>query len=152
MFLNKQDLGSAIYGYQIDQITQDNDDLVENAIAAAISEVQSYLTGNNQREWIDGRVVYDTEAIFNKVGNERNALILAHTKTIAKWWLVELCNADVIYEHAENRYKSSIDWLNKLAKGDVTLNTLPVLNQSTTEEDEQKEPFRSGSRKKFNHE
>lgn len=152
MFLNKQDLGSSIYGYQIDQITQQNDDLVLNAIAAAIDEVKSYLTGNNQREWIDGRVVYDTEEIFKQTGAERNPLILAHTKTIAKWWLIELCNADVIYEHAKERYELSIDWLNKLANGEVTLSTLPVLSESTTDDENQKEPFRVGSRRKFNHE
>ncbi|NJB83628.1 phage protein Gp36 family protein [Wenyingzhuangia aestuarii] len=152
MFLNKEDLGSVIYNYQIDQITEGNDDLVLNAIAAAIDQVKSYLTGNNQREWIDGRIVYDVEAIFNSVGAARNPLILAHTKTITKWWIVELCNADVIQEQAEDRYDKSVAWLNQLAKGEVTLSTLPVLEQPNTEDEEQTEPFRSGSRKKFNHE
>ena len=151
MFLNKQDLGSVIYGYQIEQITESNDDLVENAIGAAISEVKSYLTGNNQREWIDGRLIYDVEAIFNKTGANRDPLILAHTKTIAKWWLVELCNADVIYEHSKERYDRSVGWLKKLAKGEVTLTTLPVLD-STEDNTEEKQPFSFGSRAKFTHE
>lgn len=152
MFLEKEDLGSVIYNYQIDQITEGNDDLVLNAIAAAIDQVKSYLTGNNQREWIDGRIVYDVEAIFNSTGNNRNALILAHTKTIAKWWIIELCNADIIQEQAQERYNTSVSWLTDLAKGDVTLSTLPVLDQSVNEDEEQTEPFRSGSRLKFNHE
>ena len=139
---------SAMYGYQMEQITEGNDDIIDVAMAAAEEEVRSYLSGNNRREWLDGRLQYDVEAILTAQAESRNALILKHAVTIAKWWIVELCNADIIYEQAKERYDRAIAWLNKLAKGDVTLSTLPTLSQEVTE----REPFSFGSREKFNHE
>lgn len=148
MFLTKDDMPSAMYGYQMEQITEGNDDIIDVAMAAAEEEVRSYLSGNNRREWLDGRLQYDVDGILTAQGESRNALILKHAVTIAKWWIVELCNADIIYEQAKERYDRAIAWLNKLAKGDVTLSTLPTLSQEVTE----REPFSFGSREKFNHE
>nr|WP_305069648.1 hypothetical protein [Flavobacterium covae] len=49
MFLTKEELGSVMYGYQITQITQGDDAVILQAIAAAIVEVKSYLTANNKK-------------------------------------------------------------------------------------------------------
>ena len=140
MFLTKEDLGSAIYGYQVDQITESNDDLVFQAIGAAIEEVGGYLAGNS---------LYDVAAIFAATGTARNALILTHTATVAKWYLVELCNADIIYEQAKERYDRATAWLTKLAKGTVTVGSLPVVPIATGETET--DTFGYGSRVKFNH-
>jgi phage gp36-like protein len=141
MFLEKDDLGSAIYGYQVDLITEGNDDLVFQAIGAAIQEVGGYLSGAS---------LYDVPAIFATAGTARNPLILTHTITVAKWYLVELCNADVIYEHAKERYDRAVSWLIKLSKGTVTLGELPVI--PIDEQDSDLDTFGFGSRTKFNHE
>ncbi len=140
MFLEKEDLGSAIYGYQVEEITEGNDDLVLQAIGAAIDEVGGYLSGNS---------LYDVAAIFATTGTDRNALLLTHTATVAKWYLVELCNADIIYEQAKERYDRATSWLNKLAKGTVTISSLPILSIET--EEKETDTFGYGSRVKFNH-
>ena len=138
-FLDKTDLASAIYGYQVDQITEGNDEIVYQAIEAAIQEVKSFLS----------ETLYDTVAIFSATGTNRNALLLAHTKTIAKWYIVELCNADIIQEQAKDRYDRAISWLTKLSKGTVALNELPTISITTTESET--DTFGFGSRIKFNH-
>ncbi len=138
-FLDKTDLASAIYGYQVDQITEGNDEIVYQAIEAAIQEVKSFLS----------ETLYDTVAIFSATGTDRNALLLAHTKTIAKWYIVELCNADIIQEQAKDRYDRAISWLTKLSKGTVALNELPTISITTTESET--DTFGFGSRTKFNH-
>lgn len=138
-FLDKTDLASAIYGYQVDQITEGNDEIVYQAIEAAIQEVKSFLS----------ETLYDTVAIFSATGTNRNALLLAHTKTIAKWYIVELCNADIIQEQAKDRYDRAISWLTKLSKGTVALNELPTISITTTESET--DTFGFGSRTKFNH-
>jgi len=140
MFLTKEDLGSAIYGYQVDQITEGNDDLVLQAIGAAIEEVGGYLKGAS---------LYDVTAIFAATTTNRNALILTHTITIAKWYLVELCNADIIYEQAKDRYDRAVSWLIKLSKGTVVVSSLPVVPIATGETET--DTFGFGSRLKFNH-
>ena len=124
MFLEKSDLGSAIYGYQVDQITEGDDALVLQAIGAAIEEVGGYLSGAS---------LYDVPAIFAATGADRNALIVTHTVTVAKWYLVELCNADVIYEQAKERYDRAVSYLTKLSKGVVTIASLPITPIATGE-------------------
>ena len=151
MFLQKTDLPSTMYNYQLEQITEGNDDIIDVAMAAAEEEVRSYLSGNNKKEWLDGRLQYDVEAILTASGTDRNALILKHAITIAKWWIVELCNADVIYEQTKERYDRAINWLKQLANGEVNLSTLPTLDPDS-EDAIEREPFIYGSRKKFNHE
>ena len=140
MFVSKEDLGSAIYGYQVEQITEGDDDLVLQAINAAIEEVGGYLAGNS---------LYDVAAIFATTGTNRNALILTHTVTIAKWYIVELCNADIIYEQAKERYDRAVSWLTKLSKGTVTLGGLPTIPIATGETET--DTFGYGSRVKFIH-
>lgn len=150
MFLQKSDLGSVIYSYQIDQITEGNNDLVVQAITASVEEAKSYLTPNiNNKKNFDGRLLYDVENIFNKEGNDRNSLILQHCATLAKFHLSTLCNADFIYEQAKERYDRAIDWFTKIAKGTINLTGLPQL--TITDETLETQPFSSGSRPKFNH-
>lgn len=137
-----------MYGYQMDQITEGDDTIIMNAMAAAEEEIRSYLTGNNRIDWQDGRLQYDVDAILTATGTDRNPLILKHAIVIAKWWVVDLCNADIIYEQAKERYDRSAKWLNQLAKGEVNMNSLPLLDMEQSE----RQPFSFGSRKKFNHE
>lgn len=150
MFLDITDLGQVIYGYQIEQITEGDDTLVLQAIHAAIEEAQSYLTPNkNNIDTFDGRMLYDVDAIFNSTGLDRNALILQHTATIAKWHLIQLCNADIIYQQAKERYDRAVSWFMNIAKGIINMANLPQLTIDPTTEE--KYPFYSGSRTKFNH-
>lgn len=151
MFLEISDLGSAIYDYQLNQITEGDDTIIETGCATAIEEVRSYITANNQHGWKDGRFLYDVDAVFNAVGTERNALILAHTKTCAVWHIIQLCNADVMYQHVKERYDRSIAWLRDLASGKVTLSTLPQLTPDDSNVAGSSNT-RFGSRTKFNYE
>ena len=149
MFLEKKDFGNVIYAYQIDQITEGDDNIVAQALSAAVEEAKSYLTANvNSLKTFDGRIVYDIEAIFGATELDRNSLILQHCLTLAKFHVAVLCNADFIYEQAKERYDRAIDWFTKLAKGTVVLTSLPRIDIETTED---RNPFSSGSRAKFNH-
>lgn len=151
MFLQKADLKNNIYSYQVEQITEGDDTIVQQGLAAAEEECRSYLESNiYQKENQDGRLIYDVESIFGTSGTDRNPLILQHCITIAKYHIIQLSNVDILYEQAKERYDRAIDWLTKLAKGQITLKSLPTIEIS--EEDENLKPFSFGSRKKFNHE
>ncbi len=149
MFVTEDDLGAVIYNYQTEQITGGDSSLIEQALMAAEDEVKGYLTENNKREHLDGRLRYDVDTIFAATDTDRNALLLRHTITIAKWYLVEICNADVIYEIAKERYDRATEYLKKLAKGEVNLASLAQLPE---DDETSRQPFSFGSRAKFNHE
>ncbi|MGQ3586920.1 phage protein Gp36 family protein [Ornithobacterium rhinotracheale] len=159
MFLQKEDLKNNIYGYQVDQITEGDDSIVLQAMAAAEQELKSYLQGNNKREYLDGRLRYDIDKIFAAQGEERNAMLLNCAINIAKWNIIDLCNVDILYERAKERYDRAIDWLKALAKGEVNLPDLPVLSWDDSGSTDPNDPnsknekivFVYGSRPKFQH-
>ena len=153
MFLEIKDLENSIYDYQVEQITEGNEQIVLEALAAAEEEVRSYISLNNRREKYDGRLIYDVDKILSATGTNRNPMIKNTMISIAKWYIVDLCNADIIYETAKERYDRAITWLNKLSKGEITLSTLPIIENNPTEtDDDSTAPFAYGSREKFNHE
>lgn len=153
MYLQIDDLKNNIYGYQVEQITEGDDSIVLQAMAAAEQELKSYLQGNNKREYLDGRLRYDIDKIFSAQGDERNAMLLNCAINIAKWNIIDLCSADILHQRAKERYDRSIDWLKALAKGEVNLPELPVLSDDENQNPDgtEKIVFVYGSRPKFNH-
>jgi phage gp36-like protein len=149
MFATIEDLGAKIYDYQVVQITEGDNNIVDQALLTAEMEVKGYLSQNNKREHLDGRMHYDVAAIFSATGSNRHALLLTLTLTIAKWYIVELCNADIIYETAKERYDRATELLKKVAAGDINLSDLPTVEQT---DETQAQTLRYGSRVKFNHE
>jgi|SRR6185437_1466523 len=147
-FLVKDDLKTVIREYQLDAITDSDDTIVEDAIAAGIEEAASLLTPNDMNKWKDGRPVYDVNAIFTAEDADRSQLILAHTKAITMWHLVYLCNTGLTYAEAEGRYDRSVQALKDLAAG--TTNSLTLPRVAPPEPDDEL-PWQSGSNKKFNH-
>lgn len=150
-FIEIAEMKSAIYTYQLSQITEGDDTIVLTGIETAIEEVRSYLTANNQHRFHDGRLLYDTDSIFNASDSDRNPLLLAVCKTIAEWWITQLCNADIIYQQLKERYDRATSWLKQLADGTVNLSSLPQLDPET-ENTPAAATFSYGSRTKFNHE
>lgn len=159
MFFKIEELKSAIYAYQMHEITEGDDSIVEMGIEEAEEEMKSYLNPSNQKQWQDGRPRYDVEAIFSATGRNRNPLILGMCKDIACFCICRLANVDIIHEQLQARYDRAVDWLEKVSgtgkhKGAPTLTpnlpTLPPISATGSDSDVQ--PFRYGSRQKFNHE
>lgn len=149
MFIDIEELKSVAYSYQVQEITEADDDIVYMAIAAATDEAKSYLRPNNKKTWQDGRPLYDCDTIFAATGTNRHALLLEITKNLALWYIIRLCNVDMLFDNVKDRYDRAITWLKQVNKGEITLD-LPLLD--TESETPEKQPFRFGSRTKFNHE
>lgn len=125
-----------MYAHIVREITDGDEQIVWQAIEAAIEEVRSYL-----------RTRYDTDKIFSAEGSDRNALILENTKVVAVWNLIRLSNVETIYEIWKERYDRVIDYLDGVAKGTRTP-SLPLL---TDDRGEVKIKIRCGSNPKFTH-
>ena len=135
--VTKEELKSAIYTYQIVEITGADDDIVNVAIDAAVSEMKAYL-----------RIRYDVEKIFGATGSERNALVMELCKNIALWYIVRLCNVDMIYKNVQDRYDRAIDWLRRTAKGEIAPDLPLVIREDTGQAQTR---YRFSSQPKFNH-
>lgn len=106
MFITKEELQTAIYEYQVTDITgPDIDDIaVRHAVAAAVSEASSYLNAK-----------YDIRAIFSAEGDDRHPLLVEHIKSIAVWYIIKRANTDMIFDRAKEYYKAAIEWLKLVA-------------------------------------
>lgn len=118
MFTTKQELASHMHIDTIDVITDGDDTIVQGAIDGAVSEAKGYLQN------------YDTAAIFNQSGDNRNALLLTFVKDIAVWHLVVLSNYNADIELREKRYDRAVSWLKGVQKGDITPD-LPAAGEGT---------------------
>jgi hypothetical protein len=146
-YITPEELKTHVYAYQRNAITEGDDTISEMAIAKAVEECKAYLNPNNKVEYRDGRLQYDTQAIFSATGNERNSLIVSLVKDLAMYELVALANVDKVYSTIQDRYDRATDYLTKVAKGYITP-SLP----SITINNEVHKAFRVASRPKFNHE
>jgi len=155
MFITVEEMKAVLYSYQMEEIAENDNTIIEDGILAGISEVKSYLTASNQKQWSDGRPQYDVNAIFGATGAERDPFVLRMCKTVAAWNICELSNVDIIYDHVKERYDNVIKTLEKIAgigeyQNSPTLTPdLPTISDT---EGTNKKPFRYGSRTKFNHE
>lgn len=139
MFITKEELQTAIYEYQLADITgmDVNDIAVRHAVAAAVSEASSYLNAK-----------YDIRAIFSAEGDARHPLLVEHVKSIAVWYIIKRANTDIIFDRAKEYYKAAIDWLKLVAGVGTDDETIaPDLPLRRTEG--VATPFRFGSHPKF---
>lgn len=113
MFIEKEDLYTAICEYQLQSITT-SAVTIRMAILAAIDEAKSYLNAK-----------YDCEAIFSAKGDDRHATLLEHCKNIAVWNLCRRANTDLIFEQAKTHIRQVFLDLHDPLRGEI----LPVLLQ-----------------------
>ncbi len=168
MFLEIEEMKSVLYEYQMNEIVENDEEIILDGIVSGVEEVRGYFeASNNRRETLNltaqqyaNYKIYDVDAIFNAEGVERNAFIVRLCKRVAVWNVCELSNVDVIYQHVKERYEQTILTLEKIAgMGDyagsqMVISSLPSPELTPEEEAEREnaQPFRSGSRPKFNHE
>lgn len=103
MFIEKEDLYTAISEYQLQSITTSTV-TVRMAILAAIDEARSYLNAK-----------YDCAVIFSATGDDRHATLLEYCKNIAVWNLCRQANTDLIFRQVSEYRMAAIDWLEKVA-------------------------------------
>jgi phage gp36-like protein len=106
MFIDPAELNTVLYAYQVNQITDSNQDIVLQAIAAAVKEAKSYLTA-----------YFDVDAIFAQTGTDRDPLLMEQVKAIAAYRILQLSNVDYLFSQAKDRYDRVIDWLKQVSKG-----------------------------------
>ena len=119
MFIDKEDYKVVIGEAALKVISQADPQNVSNAEVEAIEEVSSYL-----------RPVYDTKAIFEAEGEERNRLIVMYTADIVLYHLVSSQPQRMGVEIRKERYDRAIKWLEGVQAGKI----VPDLPTATFDE------------------
>lgn len=136
MYIEINEMTTVINRYQIYQMVDQDESIIQSCINAAIKRVSGYLGTN-----------YDVEKIFTAVGDDRDPDILEITKRVALWNLCQRQNIDIIYDRVREVYDRDIKYLEGLAQGKIysSLPKIQIDGKPATS-------IRCGSRTKFNYE
>lgn len=120
-FLTIDELKTHLYEETVNEITRNDDTVVETAIETAIDECKGYLSK------------YDTVSCMDNVAPiDRNRKLLSVCKEIASWHLINLCNVNIQYDTRRAMYEDAISWLESVQKGLVVPVNMPVANIPNT--------------------
>ena len=133
-FINVDELKIRKFQSIIDDISTEDNNILNELELMAIDEITSYLHNR-----------YDTEMIFSRIGINRNNLIKRITIDFIICYLFERVNSNEIPEYVSLRCEKNIEWLKDVAKGIISPDLPmrdPILENNTY--------FKYGSEIKFN--
>ena len=107
MFISKEELNTHLNEEQFEAISGDDDTIITAAIDGAVAEAKGYLSK------------YNTEAIFNGDGSNRNALLIIFIKDISVWHYINLTNPGIELKLRQDRYNAAIAWLKGVQRGEI---------------------------------
>lgn len=126
-FITIDDYDASIHRDILDSLLREGTDgdaaIVEICEDRAIAEMKSYLSKT-----------YNTGLIFAMKGHDRHPLILMMAVDIAVYHIFSLHNPYKISQLRKDRYDRAIAWLKSVAKGDVTIEGAPRLDEETQAE------------------
>lgn len=132
--ITKEDFKTHMRDYVIDAISDNDDEILNEAIARATAEATSYLS----------RFDVETILLAQGVGRKPYAALIGWIKDMAKWHFINLANVLNNCDVAEANYKNAIAELGKIQSGKTTPIGWPL---PVAGEDEQA-PFTVASRPK----
>lgn len=137
MFITDQDYQVVIGEQALKVVSQVSTENRANAETEAVEEIAGYL-----------RPKYDTDAIFNTSGDDRNRLIVMYTCDIAIYHMAASVPQKMGMEIRKERYERAIKWLEGVQAGKI----VPDLPLATDESGNPTGiPFVYGSQKKLHH-
>jgi phage gp36-like protein len=127
MFLDKSFLKTHVYAEIIDEITRQDDEIVEKGIKAAIGEAKSYLSR------FDKLAIFGTDTVTPTVSDDDLAYLREIVIEIAVWKIVRLSNPNVELKLMRTGYEDAINWLKMVQKGQVDPSLPYKADDATTE-------------------
>ena len=127
MFLDKSFLKTHVYSEIIDEITRQDDEIVEKGIKAAIGEAKGYLSR------YDKLAIFGTDSVAPTVSDDDLAYLREVVIEIAVWKIVRLCNPNVELKLMRTGYEDAINWLKMVQKGQVDPSLPYKADDATTE-------------------
>jgi len=115
-FIDKTDYEDSINENILDDITESDDTKLDVATSRAITQAKGYLNAR-----------YDIENIFNKIGDDRNPVILMYSIDIALYHLHSLLNPRKIPKYRETRFEKAVEWFEAVRDSMINPPDLPIV-------------------------
>lgn len=123
-FITKEDFRTHMHEGVINAISDDDDEMLDDAIATAIAEAGGYLNR------------YDTDVIFgntDSASRSKYANLRTYVKDMAKWHFINICNVSTNLELAKTRYDEAIARLKEIQSGKTSPKGWALLIESEDE-------------------
>lgn len=114
-FIEKTDFPANVHADILEALTRGNDDVITDNAERTVDEMKAYLNGR-----------YDTTAIFAATGASRNKFLLRIGTTITLYYIYLVHNPRKLHQSLVNEYEHAIEILEKIQKGTVNPEGLPV--------------------------
>lgn len=137
MFINKTDLTSYIRSYRLDQIVDNDDTIVDSAIAEAEGIMINFLTGPG----------YDTQQILNATGTSRDQQLVGWMKYIVIYKIYERVPDSQVPDRVVKNWDDTLTDLRKVSDGRMSMN----LPRKSLPDGTKKTKFQWGSQPKRSH-
>jgi hypothetical protein len=102
-FLTVNEMKTHVFPGIRNAVTNFDDSIMQSAIDAAVSEAKGYCSR------------YDVTQLFD--GSDRDAMLLQHVKSLAKWNFIGLANPNIDYADAQLRYEFAKKTLQDIQSG-----------------------------------
>lgn len=127
-FIQETDYDASIHREILDALLRHDSDVADSAIVEicedrAIEEMRGYLDK-----------FYDTQAIFDATGADRNQLVLMMAVDIAVYHIFCQHNPYKISQVRKDRYDRAVEWLKAVAAGKITIANAPRLPEEAAAE------------------
>lgn len=120
-FITKQDFLTHMYEGSIDAISDNDDEILNDAIATAMAEASGYLSR------------FNTDIIFVSEDKIKYANLRTYIKDMSKWHFINICNVNVDMEIAEKHYKPALVELGKIQSGRTVPKAWPLADEDLLE-------------------
>lgn len=128
-YLTTAEIKSHLYDEIANEISRNDNSIIESAILEAIDEVKSYLARYDVAA-IFSYTASDTYPTLDSWLNARNKKLLSSVKDIAVWALIKLANPNIDLAFRRTLYEDAIEWLVRIQKG-TSSPDLPLLPEVT---------------------
>lgn len=136
-FVTRTDIESSIREHALDQIIDENDAVLEFAIAEALAVIRNFMKGPG----------YDTNQIFSRVGTDRDYQVLGWAKYITLYKLYDRIPDAMVPERIIKNYDDCLTDLRRVSDGRLNLDLPRVVDAKGRP----KTKFRWGSVKRRSH-
>jgi phage gp36-like protein len=139
-FVTAGELKTHMYEEVVNEITRNDDSIIEDAIDTALDEIKGWCSKYN----IDTYLATITPS-------NRNKKLLSVAKDLSAWYLLHLCNVTIDYDKWKDLYDAGVMWLSQVQKGNIVLN-LPLATIPGTSPAQNVNPIKwSSNTKRNNH-
>lgn len=110
IIITKEDLKTKFYPEIMDEITRGDDDILDKAISAAVTEAKGYLSK------------YELDPLFGTDENEASvtdAQLKDMTLDLAAWKLIKLSNPNIDLKLFRTSYEDAKEWFGKVQSGKI---------------------------------